>query len=159
MEGLLRASLPARLMQTRETVFLPSVTEEALARADVRLEGPFPRVRADAVLLTQILRNLLSNAVTFVAPGVRPRVILRAEAAEGRMRLGVEDNGIGIPEEHRGRIFRIFERLHRPEGYPGTGIGLAIVRRGAERMDGRAGVESDVGRGSRFWVELQAADR
>jgi signal transduction histidine kinase len=59
-------------MQTRETVFLPSVTEEALARADVRLEGPFPRVRADAVLLTQILRNLLSNAVTFVAPGSAP---------------------------------------------------------------------------------------
>lgn len=129
------------------------------ARADVRLEGPFPRVRADAVLLTQIVRNLLSNAVKFVAPGVRPRVILRAEAAGGRVRLWVEDNGIGIPEEHRERIFRVFERLHRPEDYPGTGIGLAIVRRGAERMDGRAGVESEVGRGSRFWVELEAADR
>ncbi|MFN3487103.1 MAG: ATP-binding protein, partial [Planctomycetota bacterium] len=55
------------------------------------------------------------------------------------------------------RIFRVFERLHRPEDYPGTGIGLAIVRRGIERMGGRVGVESEVGRGSRFWIELEAA--
>lgn len=127
------------------------------ARADVRREGPFPRVRADAVLLTQIVRNLLSNAVKFVAPGVRPRIILRAEAAGRRVRLWVEDNGIGIPAQHRERIFRVFERLHRPEDYPGTGIGLAIVRRGIERMGGRVGVESEVGRGSRFWIELEAA--
>jgi PAS domain S-box-containing protein len=128
------------------------------ARADVRLEGPFPRVRADPVLLSQVVRNLLSNAVKFVAPGVHPRVVLRADAGAGRVRLWVEDNGIGIPPEHRERIFRVFERLHRPEDYPGTGIGLAIVRRGIERMGGRVGVESELGRGSRFWIEMESAE-
>lgn len=128
------------------------------ARADVRLEGPFPRVRADPVILAQIVRNLLSNAVKFVAPGVAPQVTLRAESVADRVRLWVEDNGIGIPPQHRERIFRVFERLHRAEDYPGTGIGLAIVRRGIERMGGRVGVESEVGRGSRFWIELEAAD-
>ena len=71
--------------------------------------------------------------------------------------MWVEDNGIGVAPEHQRRIFNVFERLHGSEAYPGTGIGLAIVRKGAERMGGRYGVESDVGRGSRFWVELPEA--
>jgi signal transduction histidine kinase len=69
----------------------------------------------------------------------------------------VEDNGIGIAAEHRERIFDVFERLHSSETYPGTGIGLAIVRKGLERMSGKVGVESEVGQGSRFWVELRKA--
>jgi signal transduction histidine kinase len=70
------------------------------------------------------------------------------------VRLWVEDNGIGIAPEHRQRIFKVFERLHGEESYPGTGIGLAIVKKGVERMGGRVGVESDPGHGSRFWIEL-----
>ena len=72
------------------------------------------------------------------------------------VRLWVEDNGIGIAREHCERIFGLFERLHTSEAYPGTGIGLALVRKGAERMGGKAGVESAPERGSRFWVELPA---
>jgi len=81
----------------------------------------------------------------------------RAQESKGAgevVRLWVEDNGIGIAPEYHERIFRVFERLHDIEAYPGTGIGLAIVRKGAERMGGRVGVESEVGKGSRFWVEL-----
>ncbi|MBD0344871.1 MAG: hypothetical protein ICV63_08605 [Coleofasciculus sp. Co-bin14] len=70
------------------------------------------------------------------------------------IRLWVEDNGIGIAPEYQERIFRVFERLHGVETYPGTGIGLAIVRKGIERMGGRVGVESQLGQGSRFWIEL-----
>jgi signal transduction histidine kinase/CHASE3 domain sensor protein len=70
------------------------------------------------------------------------------------IRLWVEDNGIGIAPEYHERIFRVFERLHGVETYPGTGIGLAIVRKGIERMGGRVGVESKLGQGSRFWIEL-----
>jgi signal transduction histidine kinase len=73
------------------------------------------------------------------------------------VRLWVEDNGIGIASEHRERIFRVFERLHRAEEYPGTGIGLAIVERAIVRMGGTVGVESEPGQGSRFWVELPGA--
>jgi signal transduction histidine kinase len=70
----------------------------------------------------------------------------------------VEDNGIGIALEHRERIFRAFERLHGAQQYPGTGIGLAIVQKGATRLGGQAGVESEPGTGSRFWVELAEAE-
>jgi len=77
-----------------------------------------------------------------------------AEKRGQRTRLWVEDNGIGIKSEHQGRIFRVFERLHGIETYQGTGIGLAIVRKGMERMGGLVGVESEPGRGSRFWIEL-----
>ncbi len=73
------------------------------------------------------------------------------------VRLWVEDHGIGIKSEYQDRIFRVFERLHGIETYPGTGIGLAIVRKGIERMNGRVGLESEIGNGSRFWIELPKA--
>ncbi len=73
---------------------------------------------------------------------------------KSKIRLWLEDNGIGIAPEHQERIFRVFERLHGIEIYPGTGIGLAIARKGVERLGGRVGVESQVGQGSRFWLEL-----
>ncbi len=123
-------------------------------RADIAVEGELPPVMGDPLLLSQCLTNLLSNALKFV-PAERPaRVRLRAQEAGSRVRLWVEDNGLGIALEHRERIFRVFERLHRQEEYPGTGIGLAIVQRAAERMGGAVGVESDLGQGSRFWIEL-----
>jgi signal transduction histidine kinase len=74
------------------------------------------------------------------------------------VRIWVVDNGIGIAFEHRERIFRVFERLHSAEEYPGTGIGLAIVRKAVERMGGKVGVDSTMGQGSRFWIELQPVE-
>jgi signal transduction histidine kinase len=74
------------------------------------------------------------------------------------VRLWIEDNGIGIAPEDRERIFRLFERGKVKNKYAGTGIGLAIVSRGMERMGGRVGLESTLGAGSRFWVELPAAE-
>ncbi|HKQ38533.1 MAG TPA: ATP-binding protein [Verrucomicrobiae bacterium] len=109
------------------------------------------------VLLVQVLENLLSNALKFVPAKVQPRVVIRAEIDRGNVLLCVEDNGIGIPCEYQDRIFEVFERLHQQDVYPGTGIGLAIVRKGIERMGGRIRVESEVGKGSRFCIELQPA--
>jgi signal transduction histidine kinase len=105
--------------------------------------------------LVQILANLLSNAVKFVAPGVQPQIKVWAQEQDNWVRLWVEDNGIGIEPKYQEQIFGVFERLHGRETYPGTGIGLAIVRKGAERLGGQAGVESVPTQGSRFWVELQ----
>jgi PAS domain S-box-containing protein len=82
---------------------------------------------------------------------------LQRTTPDNSVRLWVEDNGIGIEPKHQERIFNVFERLHGAETYPGTGIGLAIVRKGVERMGGRVGVESQLGQGSRFWIELQKA--
>ena len=129
------------------------------SRAELLVERPLPRVVAHRVVLVQLLVNLLSNAVKFVAQGTRPVVRIRAERREpDRVRIWVEDNGIGIAPEHQGRIFQVFQRLHGMTQYPGTGIGLAIVRRGAERMGEGAGVLSEPGRGSRFWIDIRAAD-
>jgi PAS domain S-box-containing protein len=132
-----------------------SAVEASAARVDVA--RPLPEVLGNAAMLAQAVANLFSNAVKFVAAGTTPHVRVRSSEAGGRVRLWIEDNGIGIEPDHQARIFRVFERLHGASEYPGTGIGLAIVRRVLERMGGAVGVESEAGRGSRFWIELPAA--
>jgi len=107
-------------------------------------------------ILVQVFANLVSNAIKFVPQDRTPKVHIWAEPREEWLRVWVEDNGIGIAPEHRDRIFRVFERLHNSEHYPGTGIGLAIVRKGIQRLGGRLGLESEEGAGTKFWVELQA---
>ncbi len=131
---------------------IDSYPELQAPQAEIELEGPLPPVQANAAGLTQCFSNLLTNAVKFVRPGTRPRVRIRAEERGERLRLWIEDNGIGIaPEQHR-RIFGMFERLSTE--YPGTGVGLALVRKVVERMRGEVGVESAEGQGSRFWLEF-----
>jgi len=146
-------SLTAVLAQVRAAVEVE--LQEHKGRLDV--EEPLPRVMGDETALIQAITNLILNAVKFVAPGVKPRVLVKAQAHGNRVRLWVEDNGIGIAPQFHERIFGVFQRLHRVEEYPGTGIGLAIVRRAIERMKGSSGVESQPGRGSRFWIELEKA--
>jgi len=124
-------------------------------KAELTVQGALPAVLGHRATLGQVVGNLLSNAIKFVAPGVTPEVRIRAEERGEFIRLWVEDNGIGIAPEYRDRIFRIFERLHGVETYPGTGLGLAIVLKGVERLGGRAGVESEEGVGSKFWIELK----
>jgi signal transduction histidine kinase len=127
--------------------------------AELTVDGPLPTALGHFETLVHVLSNLLGNGAKFVAPGVPPKLEVRAERLENRIRLWVEDNGIGIDPEHFDRIFRVFERLHGHEQYPGTGIGLAIVHKGMARQGGSAGVESAPGKGSRFWIELPAVDR
>jgi len=122
--------------------------------ADVVIAGPLLKVLGHENLLGQCFLNLLQNAVKFVAPGRPPKVRIWTEARDGRVRVWVEDNGIGIAKDQQERIFGLFQRLHRQDAYPGTGVGLAIVRKAVERMGGTTGVESDPGQGSRFWLEL-----
>lgn len=126
--------------------------------AEVVIDPGMPEVVADPVLLSQVLRNLFSNAVKFVAPETSPRVRISAARDQDRVVVSVVDNGIGIPPESRGRLFQVFERLGSAQGYPGTGIGLAIVRRAVDRMGGDCGVESAPGQGSRFWISLPARE-
>jgi len=127
-------------------------------KAVVEVIRPLPRVAGHAVMLCQALVNLVANAIKFVLPGKDPHVRIRSERLpSGRIRLWVEDNGIGIAAEHKARLFKVFERLHGREEYPGTGIGLAIVRRAVERMRGSTGLVSVPGEGSNFWIELPEA--
>jgi PAS domain S-box-containing protein len=124
--------------------------------ADISLQGPFPDVVANEATLTLCLSNLLGNAVKFVPAGVKPLVRVWAESNNGRVRLFFADNGIGIPKEQQNRIFEMFQRLHRT--YEGTGIGLAIVKKSMERMRGSVGLQSELGKGSTFWLELARAE-
>ena len=107
--------------------------------------------------LVQCFSNLLGNAVKFVPPGARPWVRVWTEDYGDRLRVWVEDRGIGIPKDAQEKIFAMFQRLHRSEEYPGTGVGLALVRKVVQRMGGAVGLESAPGRGSKFWVELPKA--
>ena len=133
------------------------MTELKDPRLELIVERGIPDVLGHPESLRQVLTNLLSNAVKFVFPGASPRIRISAQTRESWVRLTVEDNGIGIAPEYHERIFHVFERLHRPELYPGTGIGLAIVHRAVEKMGGRVGVDSELGKGSRFWFELPEA--
>jgi PAS domain S-box-containing protein len=120
---------------------------------EIELIRPLHSVCGHEAYLTQCITNLLDNAVKFVAKGVRPRVRIWAEERDGQIRLWFEDNGVGIAPEFKDRVFGMFQRLH-DRSYPGTGIGLAIVRKAVERMGGKVGVESEPGKGSRFWLQL-----
>ena len=128
--------------------------EEKQAR--LHIDEGLPIVLGDRMLLLQALTNLISNAVKFVSKGTVPDVRVSAERRDDAVRILVRDNGFGIAPEHHQRVFQIFERLNSTEAYPGTGVGLAIVKMAVHRMNGRLGVESESGRGSCFWIELRA---
>ena len=133
-------------------------------QAKITVAEPLLTMIGNQVILIQIISNLLSNAIKFIPPGIQPQIHIRTEvrtedtldSPATKIRLWIEDNGIGIKPQHQKRIFGVFERLHGNEAYPGTGIGLAIVKKGMERLGGRFGVESESNQGSRFWIEGQA---
>jgi len=124
--------------------------------AKLTVPDSFPTVLAHHTTMVQVLANLISNAVKFVPDDRTPEVVLHWEEAEDgeKIRLWVEDNGIGVPENQRERIFKVFERLEGEVEREGTGIGLAIVRRAMVRVGGKVGVVSKENEGSRFWVEV-----
>ncbi len=123
--------------------------------ASFHVEGPIPFVLGNSAALTQCVSNLFSNAVKFVPSGRSPKIRVFAERDGKKVRLWFEDNGIGISEAGRHRIFTMFQRLNASDEFEGTGIGLTIVRKNVERMGGTVGVESEPNIGSRFWFELE----
>jgi two-component system, sensor histidine kinase and response regulator len=124
---------------------------------EVEVDRHLLPVMAQPTLLSQCLSNLLSNAVKFVRSDLKPKVNIRTEPHHDRVRIWIEDNGIGIDPAHHKKVFGIFERVGNVKAHEGTGIGLAIVARAVQRMGGQYGVESALGEGSRFWIELPAA--
>jgi PAS domain S-box-containing protein len=150
----MRPENPEMLVQTALEQLDKELRER---RARVVVAPPLYPVLAHAGMLVQVVTNLVSNAVKFVAAGVDPEVRIRGEKRGGSLRIWIEDNGIGISAEYLEKVFGLFHRLNAVEDYPGTGVGLAIVRRAMERMGGASGVESTPGKGSRFWIELPLA--
>lgn len=146
------------------TVDLAVVVERILAerRDDLQALGGCVTVdlaesltaRADPDGLSMVLRNLLDNALKFSGAGVAPCIAIEGATSEHGRILAIRDHGIGFDMHFHDRIFEIFQRLQRAEEYPGTGIGLAIVRKAMERMGGRVWAESAPGQGATFFLEL-----
>jgi PAS domain S-box-containing protein len=165
MRQLIQDLLSYSRVALKETALQPTdvqaVFAQALAALHAAIEesgavvtsGTLPTLRADPAWLDQVFRNLIGNALKFHG-SEPPRVHVWAEAKDGEWIFGVRDNGIGIEPEYQERIFRIFERLHSRQSYPGTGMGLAICKRVVERHGGRMWVESEPGKGSTFYFTL-----
>jgi signal transduction histidine kinase len=123
----------------------------------LKVQRPLPAVVGNRLLLDHVFNNLISNALKFTPPSRKPEVHITAHAEERFAIVCVRDNGIGIAPEHQAKIFGLFQRLHTSDQYPGTGVGLAIVRRAADRLGGTISVESELGRGSTFCLRLPLA--
>jgi signal transduction histidine kinase len=123
--------------------------------ADLHVE-PLSDVLGHEPSIIQAVSNLLTNAAKFVKPGCVPKIHVWTESRDGDVRLWVADEGIGIKPMYQHRLYNMFERIHPDLDYEGTGVGLAIVRKAVERMNGQVGMESDGETGSRFWIQLPA---
>jgi PAS domain S-box-containing protein len=151
------ALAPVDLQQTVQAVLRTVAGEIQRRRAHVQFGREWPRVVANERLLEQILTNFVTNALTYAPPDREPEITISAESEGGKAVLRVQDNGIGIPPDQIGRVFEPFIRLPNMTNAPGTGMGLAIVKKAAERLNGAVGADSTPGKGSCFWLQLQAA--
>jgi signal transduction histidine kinase len=162
IEDLLRYSRVATHGREFTAVDLDAVIHEVLDDLSAQVErtgaqiqiDPLPTVMGDEPQLRQLLQNLLSNAMKFHRPEEPPKVFVHGEVSPAAVSITVRDNGIGFDPQYRQRIFRVFERLNGRSEYPGTGIGLALCRKIAERHGGEVIADSQPGEGSVFTVRL-----
>jgi light-regulated signal transduction histidine kinase (bacteriophytochrome) len=125
--------------------------------AIIHTQEALPEIFGDKTLLLSLFQNLLTNAMKYQQPGVRPEITINYELRDGVHQFSVKDNGIGIPEEYQQRIFIAFKRLHGKESiYEGTGLGLAICKKIIEIHNGEIWIKSTVGQGSTFFFTLRS---
>ena len=137
------------------TPLLPQhLVDRTYPNTQVSVSLDVPQVNADPDALTIVLRNLIDNALKFSAHRESPQLEIRSHRSAAGCVISIRDNGVGFDMQYHDRIFDIFQRLHRAEDYPGTGVGLAIVRKAIQRMGGRVWAQSEVGEGATFYVEV-----
>jgi signal transduction histidine kinase len=166
MRALIDDLLLFSRVSTNGRPFVPVDLNEVVAQVLVDLElsieergatvsvGQLPTVAADPVQMRQLLQNLLENALKFRRDGVVPEVNVESGVRDGIVELTVRDNGLGFEAQYASRIFRAFERLNGTSAYPGTGIGLALCRKIAERHHGAITADGELGTGATFTVRL-----
>jgi light-regulated signal transduction histidine kinase (bacteriophytochrome) len=167
MQRLIQDLLSYSRVETKGKEFVATSSEEALERAVTNLGGaiedsgalvthdPLPDVMADEGQLVQLFQNLVGNAIKYQNPGV-PRIHVSSNKSDdAKWMFSVKDNGLGIEPQYFGKIFGMFQRLHRREEFEGTGIGLAICKKIVERHGGNISVESQPGQGSTFRFALK----
>ena len=178
MQTLINDLLAFSRITTKAQPFVPvdlaKIAQEVLSDLEVQIQrvggrvdiGPLPTVDADPLQMRQLLQNLISNSLKFHQPDVPPRITLQAQTLQQQdasndkapvseiCQIQVSDNGIGFEEKYLDRIFTVFQRLHYRNEYEGTGVGLAICRKIAERHGGSITAISKLGEGATFIVTL-----
>jgi signal transduction histidine kinase len=149
-----RAFAPVDLRRVTEDV-LEDLSEQVTDPGAIVRVGRLPTISADAPQMRQLLQNLISNAIKFRRENVTPEVEIDSKVESDWVTITVRDNGIGFDPQYSQRIFRVFERLHGRGMYPGTGIGLALCRKIAERHGGTIVADSVPDVGSTFTVTMQ----
>ena len=165
IDDLLAYSRMGRRQLEDEAININQLMDKVLAeRSDyitkqgvqIDLNLPSITVSADAEGLALVFRNLLENALKFSQRKPNPHIQIGAKQDESTVTLWIKDNGIGFDMKYVDRIFEIFQRLHRLEDYPGTGIGLALVKTAMQRMNGNVWVQSELDQGATFFLELKS---
>ena len=157
INDLLAYSRVGRNLEEREAIDTEALLAHEIDALHVAIEesgaevthGPLPSIVAGPVLVGQVLRNLIGNAIKFRGEEP-PRIHVSLENQDQEWKFAVQDNGIGIEPQYAERIFNIFQRLHTRDEYPGTGIGLSICKRAVEHLGGQIWVDSQLGKGSTF---------
>jgi light-regulated signal transduction histidine kinase (bacteriophytochrome) len=165
MQNLIQDLLAYSRVTTKGNEFKDIKMEEALEQALVNLKmsieennanithDPLPIITADYSQMIQLLQNLIGNSIKYRSDKI-PEIHISAQEKDNDWIFSVEDNGIGIDPQYSDQVFQIFKRLHTNEEYKGTGIGLAITKRIIERHSGRIWVESELGKGSKFYFTI-----
>ena len=163
IDDLLRYCRVERRTMRRTRMELPTILDHILHnyRQEIASRGvalkvdlPFREMEGEVEGFVEVLANLVDNALKFTRGVPHPEILVRGEENETEWVLSIADNGIGFDPQYREKIFEIFQRLNRQEDYDGTGVGLAIVRKVAERHGGRAWAESQPGKGSVFSLAI-----
>ena len=144
------------IVQQLQQLELATMLEET--NGAVEVPQPLPKVKSDLVQMRRLLQNLIANGITYRRRGTPPQIVITAKRLNNdEVRIEVQDNGIGIKEEFREDVFKMFKRLQSRRKYEGAGIGLAVCKKIVNNHGGRIGVESKEGEGSTFWFVLSAA--
>ncbi|MBU1013756.1 MAG: PAS domain S-box protein [Bacteroidetes bacterium] len=137
-----------------ETLVLNKTSEKIFNNFKITTTIPEIEIYTDKAGLNLALRNLIENAFKFTQKQINPKIEIGYQDHDSTHTIFVKDNGIGFNMKFHDRIFEIFQRLHRSEDYEGTGVGLAMVRKAIERLNGKVWAESEVGKGSTFYIEI-----
>jgi chemotaxis family two-component system sensor kinase Cph1 len=161
LDGLARLARAGRKPLEPELVDVEALVRSVFAAAkpadrvvELTVVEPLPPVGADPELLRIAFAELIGNAVRFTAPREKARITVGAARRDGEVEYWVADDGVGFDARFAGKLFRVFERLHSREEFPGAGAGLAVVRRIAERHGGRVAADGEVQRGATFRISL-----
>jgi light-regulated signal transduction histidine kinase (bacteriophytochrome) len=162
IDDLLSLSRLGRQPLKAATISLDELAQDAFreASADDKNRSieftidPLPKPTGDANLIKQVLINLLSNAVKFTRNAAPARIHVGSTSQNGDVVYFVQDNGAGFDMRYANKLFGVFQRLHGPEEFAGTGVGLAIVKRIVERHGGRIWAEGEPGKGATFYFTL-----